>query len=129
MNGSAHFVSQSLKEVAEGVDLENKMAQIAALEEQIDADHGRVIEPGGFRAVIEGVEPGTRRDCVAAVPRFAAPSAEMQVRHRLVAQAKDVKSWLAPDHDDANVEVLSVDLRHGNAALHAGPFGEQEAEH
>jgi hypothetical protein len=49
------------EEVAERIQLQDVMVQIASLEEEIDADGGAGVQAGGLHTMIDGVEPGTCR--------------------------------------------------------------------
>src|SRR5262245_54545201 len=104
------------------------MMEITALEKQVDADHRARIEGGGLGAVVQSIEPGSRWDGGAARRGIATPPTQVQVGHRLRAEPEDRESRPAVDHHYPDIEVLPIDLRHVDAALHARSLTQQKGE-
>src|SRR5580765_4646560 len=107
VDGATCVISQAREKIAEGIDLQDEMPGAASFEYEVHTDGRAFEELRRVNAVLKRVKPGARGDGRTTILPLATAAAQMQVRHRQSAQAKDGKRGYATNHHHTQVEVLA----------------------
>ncbi len=126
MDAPSLIISQTREEVTKRIDLKNLRVHGVSIESQVDPDCREIKKSCCLPTNIHGISPNAVRDPTSATLRVSSVTSQVQIGERQWAGAKHTGGYLAVNHNDSQIQFITVDASFRDCLLDGGDFVDEK---